>query len=65
MCSMANNHFGEWSRGQVDSKGNSIPLSHPNARFTLQISDLENVDENLNNPEGVPISGILYGGRDF
>lgn len=59
-----NNHFGAWKKGVQDDAGKIVPLSHPNARFTLRISDLENVDENLNNPEGVPISGIFYGGRD-
>jgi phosphoenolpyruvate carboxykinase (GTP) len=59
-----NNHFGDWTNGVKDDAGNAVPLSHPNARFTLRISDLENVDENLHNPEGVPISGIFYGGRD-
>lgn len=59
-----NNHFGAWKKGVQDAAGKIVPLSHPNARFTLRISDLENVDENLNNPEGVPISGIFYGGRD-
>jgi phosphoenolpyruvate carboxykinase (GTP) len=58
------NHFGVWNEGVVDSNGKEVPISHPNARFTLRISDLENVDENLDNPDGVPISGILYGGRD-
>ncbi len=58
------NHFGDWHPGSKDPAGNTVPLSHPNARFTLRISDLENVDENLHNPEGVPISGIFYGGRD-
>ncbi len=58
------NHFGKWVKGIIDDKGNEVPLSHPNARFTLRIDDLENVDENLDNPEGVQISGIFYGGRD-
>ncbi|MCJ7702743.1 MAG: phosphoenolpyruvate carboxykinase (GTP) [Anaerolineales bacterium] len=58
------NHYGYWEKGSLDSNGKQVILSHPNARFTLRISDLENVDENLNHPEGVPISGIFYGGRD-
>jgi len=58
------NHYGEWVKGMVDGAGKEIPLSHPNARFTLRINELENVDENLENPEGVPIAGIFYGGRD-
>lgn len=58
------NHAGSWERGDRDGAGKEIPLTHPNARYTLRIRDLENADENLNNPDGVPISGIFYGGRD-
>lgn len=58
------NHYGAWEAGMKDENGKEIPLAHPNARFTLNIKDLENADENLDNPEGVPISGIFYGGRD-
>lgn len=58
------NHSGEWFKGKIDAKGKEIPPSHPNARFTLHLESLENVDENLHNPEGVPVSGIIYGGRD-
>jgi len=58
------NHYGVWNQGVVDTNRKEVPISHPNARFTLRICDLENVDENLDNPNGVPISGILYGGRD-
>lgn len=58
------NHFGPWEKGVLSANGKEVPLSHPNARFTLRIDDLENVDENLDNPDGVPISGIFYGGRD-
>lgn len=58
------NHSGPWHRGKTDENGNEIPLSHPNARYTLRIDALENADENLNDPDGVPIKGIFYGGRD-
>jgi len=58
------NHYGDWVKGMKDESGKEIPLAHPNARFTLRINELENVDENLENPEGVSISGIFYGGRD-
>jgi len=58
------NHYGKWTAGIHDERGKVVPLSHPNARFTLQLPDLENVDENLDNPDGVKISGIFYGGRD-
>ena len=58
------NHSGNWSVGDVDSNGKEIPLAHPNSRYTLRISALENADENRDAPEGVPIEGIFYGGRD-
>lgn len=58
------NHSGEWTPGKRDAKGNEITPSHRNARFTLQLKILENVDPKLEDPEGVEIGGIIYGGRD-
>ena len=58
------NHSGLWKDGDKDSKGNLIDPAHKNARYTLRINELANADENLNNPEGVPLQGIIYGGRD-
>ena len=57
-------HSGEWTLGKRDAGGNEISTSHPNARFTLDMKRLENVDPELDNPEGVVIGGIIYGGRD-
>ncbi|MBN3039840.1 MAG: phosphoenolpyruvate carboxykinase (GTP) [Candidatus Omnitrophica bacterium] len=58
------NYSGEWSPGKKDIQGNEIEPSHKNARYTIKISDLENVDKNFENPEGVEIRGLIYGGRD-
>jgi len=58
------NHSGAWKKGNEDDAGKEIPMSHPNSRFTLRISDLENADENADNPDGVAVDGIFYGGRD-
>ncbi|MBU1075846.1 MAG: phosphoenolpyruvate carboxykinase (GTP), partial [Spirochaetes bacterium] len=58
------NFQGEWTRGKKDAGGKEIPTSHKNARFALDLSILPNVDENLHNPEGVEVKGIIYGGRD-
>jgi len=58
------NHSGEWWPGKKDSDGREIPPSHPNARFTLELKILDNVDPRLDDPEGVVLSGIIYGGRD-
>ncbi len=58
------NFSGPWHLGKLDNEGNEIPASHKNARYTIRLKDLENVDENLENHEGVPLSGVIYGGRD-
>lgn len=58
------NHSGEWWKGKTDAKGNEIPASHKNARFTLDLALLENVSPRLHDPEGVEPAGFIYGGRD-
>ncbi len=59
-----NNHSGEWWQGKVDLSGKEIPTSHPNARFTISLDAMENLDPSAHDPEGVKIGGIVYGGRD-
>ncbi len=58
------NHSGEWKKGKKDKGGKDIPPSHKNARYTIRISELENIDPRAEDPEGVPLQGIIYGGRD-
>jgi phosphoenolpyruvate carboxykinase (GTP) len=58
------NHSGKWHKGKKDSRGNEITASHKNARYCLNIPDLSNCDPMLDDPEGVPLGGIVYGGRD-
>jgi len=58
------NYAGAWEPGKTDNEGGEIPLSHKNARYTIRLKDLKNVDENLENPEGVEVRGLIYGGRD-
>ena len=58
------NHSGEWKIGKKDNEGNEIGLAHKNARYTVRMNDLENVDPKFNDPNGVPISAIIFGGRD-
>jgi len=58
------NHSGKWHKGKTDPKGNEITASHKNARYCLNIPDLNNRDPLLDDPEGVLIGGIVYGGRD-
>ncbi len=59
-----NNHYGEWKEGMKDEKGNEVLVAHKNARYTIRICELENADAKADDPNGVPIDGFIYGGRD-
>jgi len=58
------NHSGKWFKGKKDERGKEIPLAHKNARYTMRISELENIDPNADAKDGVEVSAIIYGGRD-
>ncbi|MGB9960440.1 MAG: phosphoenolpyruvate carboxykinase (GTP) [Candidatus Bathyarchaeales archaeon] len=58
------NYTGYWWEGKKDEHGNPIPPAHKNARYTVALKALENCDPELDNPLGVELSGIMYGGRD-
>lgn len=58
------NYSGEWWKGKRDENDAELVFSHPNARYTMRLSELENVDRRYNDRRGVVVSGFLYGGRD-
>ncbi len=58
------NFSGPWHVGKTDKQGNEIPPAHKNARYTISLRALANVDPELDNPLGVSVGGIIYGGRD-
>jgi phosphoenolpyruvate carboxykinase (GTP) len=58
------NFSGDWYEGKTDADGNEIPAAHKNARYAVKLKALDNCDPELDNPMGVALSGILYGGRD-
>ncbi|MBI2129823.1 phosphoenolpyruvate carboxykinase (GTP) [Candidatus Woesearchaeota archaeon] len=58
------NFSGDWHEGKKDKDGNAIDPAHKNARYTIRINDLDNADPKSDDPNGVPISGFIYGGRD-
>ena len=58
------NHSGKWHKEKTDDKGKQITASHKNARYCLNIADLNNRDPLIDNPDGVPVGGVIYGGRD-
>lgn len=58
------NHSGEWWPEKEDEASNPVDMSHRNARYTIRLEHLDNYDPRHNDPAGVPVSGIIYGGRD-
>jgi len=58
------NYSGQWFKGKKDGNGKEITPSHKNARFTFKMDILDNADPALHDPDGVEISGFIYGGRD-
>ncbi|MFW9959824.1 MAG: phosphoenolpyruvate carboxykinase (GTP) [Candidatus Thorarchaeota archaeon] len=58
------NHSGPWWIGKVDENGEEIPMANKNARYTISLRGLPNLDSALDDPKGVEIKGIIYGGRD-
>ena len=57
-------YSGEWFNGKQDGDGKPIPFAHSNARYTLRLGYLENIDPAYNDKNGVLVQGIIYGGRD-
>ncbi|MEJ2306058.1 MAG: phosphoenolpyruvate carboxykinase (GTP) [candidate division WOR-3 bacterium] len=58
------NHSGEWHKGKIDENGKEIPVSHRNARFTIELKNFNNLDPTLHDAKGVEVGGMVYGGRD-
>ncbi len=58
------NHSGQWHKGKKDDQGREITASHRNARYCLNIAELSNKDPMMDDPAGVPVGGVIYGGRD-
>ncbi len=55
-------HLTSW-KGQSWTKGSEEKAAHPNSRFTTPASQCPIVSDEMNNPKGVPISAIVFGGR--
>jgi len=52
----------DW-QGRPWTRGSDIPAAHPNSRFTVSLSHCPVLSPEAGNPQGVPISAIIFGSR--
>jgi phosphoenolpyruvate carboxykinase (GTP) len=52
----------DW-QGRPWKKGSAEKAAHPNSRFTAPMTNNPALSREVNSPEGVPISAIIFGGR--
>ena len=52
-----------WHEGMVDEEGKPVKAAHPNSRFTAPAINCPCISPDFENPNGVPLDAIIFGGR--
>jgi phosphoenolpyruvate carboxykinase (GTP) len=55
-------HMLDWQGNPYDPASGKV-VAHPNSRFTVSAYNCPTLSKEFDNPRGVPISAILFGGR--
>ena len=53
----------DWTPDMKDADGKPVKAAHPNARVTARACNCPAIASNWEDPEGVPVSAFLFGGR--